>query len=423
MTCSLSIAGQGHDVYLIEKDDELGGAAKKLHYTLEGLDVQAYLRDLIRKVYRHPLVHVYKNAVITNVSGYVGNFITTVNSERGTAEIKHGAAVIAIGADEYKPSEYLYAKDKRVMTQLELEDQIAKGEEEIFNARSMVMIQCVGCRNQDRNYCSRVCCSHAIKNALKLKEKNQEMEIYILFRDMRTYGFREDFYREAADRHVRFIRWETDDPPRVETVKEGRKEILRTTVPDPVLGKRLEIDADFIALSAALIPSAATKEVSGLFKTTMSPDEFFQEAHVKLRPVDFGAEGIYLCGTAHYPKFISESISQAYGAAGRVLTLLSNNTVVASGSVCEVDEERCISCGACILACTYNAIEFNDTPKGRKAYVNSVLCKGDGLCNTKCPTGAIQLKHYTDEELLSQIIAASPLAELTDQMHAAAGIA
>jgi len=269
-----------------------------------------------------------------------------------------------------------------------------------------VMIQCVGCRNEDRNYCSRICCSEAIKNALKLKEINPEMDIYILFRDMRTYGFMEDYYREAADKDVKFIRYEPDDEPQVEAVEEEGRPVLRVTLPDYILGKRLAIDADYVALAAAVIPSAGSQEISRLFKVPLSPDGFFQEAHVKLRPVDFAAEGIFLCGTAHYPKHIPEAINQAYGAAGRALTLLSHDIVTVSGSVCEVNESKCISCGACITACTYDAIAFHETPQGKKAVVNPVICKGDGLCNAKCPTGAIILKHFTDKELLSQIDAA-----------------
>ena len=407
MNCALSIANQGHQVYLLERDTHLGGMARKIHHTLEGLDVQAYLRDLTGKIYQHPLVHVYTDAVITEATGYVGNFVTKVQSERGVAELKHGAAVIAIGADVYTPTEYLYGADDRVITHLELEQQIANGNEKVINAASLVIIQCVGCRNEDRNYCSRVCCSESIKNALQLKELNPEMDIYILFRDMRTYGFQEDYYREAASKDVKFIRYEPHDQPQVEAAEdEDGRPVLRVTVTDYILGKKLELDADLIALAAAVIPSAATKEVAELFKVTLSPDGFFKEAHVKLRPVEFGTDGVYLCGLAHYPKHIPETINQAYGAAGRVLTLLAHDTVIASGSVCEVDEKRCMGCGACIAACAYGAIEFRKTRQGKKAVVNPVLCKGDGLCNAKCPTGAISLLHFTDEQLLSQIDAA-----------------
>jgi heterodisulfide reductase subunit A len=408
MTSALSLANQGFEVHLVEKDTELGGMARKIHYTLEGQDVQAYLSDLIRKVYRHPLIHVSHDATITDVSGYVGNFITTVKSEGRIKEIHHGAVILATGADEYKPTEYFYGEDDRVLTQLELEEQIIKGEKRVMDCRSLVMVQCVGCRQEDRNYCARICCGQAVKNSLKLKEINPEMDIYILFRDMRTYGFAEDYYRKASEKDVKFIRWDPHDRPQVESVAKGDKTILRISVPDLILGQRLELDADLLVLSAAVVPARGSREIARMFKVPLSPDGFFQEAHVKLRPVDFAAEGVYLCGSAHYPKSITEVISQAYGAAGRAVTLLSQNSVTASGAVCEVREQDCVACGACITACTYGAIEFRETPRGKKARVNPILCKGDGLCNAKCPTNAITLKHYTDEEVFGQIDAAGP---------------
>lgn len=406
MTSALNLAQQGIEVYLVEKDSELGGMARRIHYTLEGLDVQDYLRELIERTYRHPLIHVLTDSSIKHVTGYIGNFTTTVSSDGRTKEIRHGVAILATGAEEYRPKEYLYGKSEKVLTQLELEEAIAKKEQRVLRVQNVVMIQCVGCRDQERNYCARVCCTQAVKNALKLKELNPEADVYVLFRDMRTYGFAEDYYLEASNKDVRFIRYEPERKPAVEPVNEGGKEVLRVTVPDPVLGKAVAIDADLLVLSAAVIPSSGTQEAARLFKVPLSPDGFLQEAHVKLRPVDFAAEGLFLCGTAHYPKHIHETIAQAYGAAGRAMTVLSQDTVTATGAVCEVKEERCVSCGACITACVYGAIDFRETPRGRKARVNPVLCKGDGLCNAKCPTGAIVLKHYTDEEVLCQIDAA-----------------
>ncbi len=406
MTGALSLANQGFEVYLVEKEKELGGMARSIQYTLQGLDVQTYLQEIIRRVYQHRLIHVLHEAAITDVAGYVGNFTTTVTSEGRQRKINHGAAIIATGAQEYKPAEYLYGKDERVLTQLELENKIVSRDEKITGAQSLAMIQCVGCRQPDRNYCSRICCSQAVKNALKLKQLNPHMDVYIFFRDMMTYGFSENYYREASEKEVRFIRYEPDDKPVVEPAQEEGRPVLQITVTDQVLGKKLAVPVDFLVLSAAVIPAPGTQEISRLFKVAMSPEGFFQEAHVKLRPVDFAADGVFLCGTAHYPKSIPEAISQAYGAAGRAVCLLSKNSVTASGSVCEVKENDCVSCGACISACTYGAIEFHDTPQGKKARVNPILCKGDGLCCTKCPTHAIMLKHYTDEEVCLQIDAA-----------------
>ena len=415
MTCALSIADQDHEVYLLEREKELGGIARRISTTLEGLDVQAFLKETMDKVYKHPLIHVYENATILEGTGYVGNFVTKIKSDRGVTEIKHGAAVIATGADEYKPTEYLYGEDERVMTGLELEERITAADEKVTKAQSLVMIQCVGCRNEDRNYCARICCSQSVKNALSLKALNPAMDIYVLFRDMRTYGFREDYYREAANKDVRFIRYEPEALPQVAPgeAEDGRP-VLKVTATDYILGKKLELDADVIALAAAIVPSKGNKDISLQFKVSLGPDDWFKEAHVKLRPVEFGTDGVYLCGIAHYPKFIQETINQSYGAAGRALTLLSRDIVTASGSICEVDENKCISCGACITVCEYGAIDFYDTPDGRKARVNPVLCKGDGLCNTVCGTEAISLRHFTDEEIISQIDAALPEEEAAD---------
>jgi heterodisulfide reductase subunit A len=403
MTSALSLANQGFEVYLMEKDKELGGIASRIHYTLEGMDVQAYLGDIIRKVYQHPLIHVFTDATITEASGYVGNFVTKVKSGERVREIHHGIAIIATGAEEYKPTEYLYGQDDKVLTLLELEEQIAKRGDKVLNAQSLVMIQCVGCRNEERNYCSRVCCNNAITCALKLKEINPQMDIYIIYRDIRTYGFAEEYYREAANREVKFIRYEPEDKPQLEATQEGGKSILRVTVTDPILGKKVALDADILALAAAVIPPATNAEICRLFKVPLSPDGFFQEAHVKLRPVDFAADGVFLCGTAHYPKHISESIIQAYGAAGRAATILSKDSVTASGAICEVDESKCVGCGQCQAVCKYGAIQLVDTSQGKKARVVPVLCKGDGLCSTRCPTGAISAKHYTDEQILAEI--------------------
>ncbi len=423
MTCALSIARQGHQVYLVEKQSELGGMARKIQRTLDGLDVQAYLQDLVGQVYRHPLVHVYTEATISEATGYIGNFLTRIKCDRGEVELKHGATVIAVGVDLYRPSEYLYGQDERVVTHLELDALIAQGDERLGKAQNLVMIQCVGCRNEDRNYCSRVCCGESIKNALELKELNPELDIYILYRDIRTYGFLEDHYRRASENDIKFIRYQADNPPRVEPAQAEGRPVLRVSLPDYVLGQELAIDADMVALAAAVIPPRDNQDISQMFKVALGPDGFFKEAHVKLRPVEFATDGVFLCGTAHYPKYIPETINQAYGAAGRVITLLSRDIVTVSGSVCEVDEKRCMGCGACVEACTYGAIELRQTKQGKKAVVNPVICKGDGLCNAKCPTGAIFLKHFTDQEILSQIDAAIAGDDESEEARTAAGAA
>ena len=409
MTCALSMAGQGFEVYLVEKDKDLGGMARRIHYTLEGQDFQACLADIIRKVYRHPLIHVSTDAVITGVSGYVGSFITSVKLRGKLKEIKHGVAVIATGAEEYKPVEYLYGEDDRVMTQLELEEQIARKEQDVINSESLVMIQCVGCRNDDRNYCSRICCSHAVKNALKLKEINPAIDIHILFRDMRTYGFSEDYYREAADKDVKFIRYDPDDKPLVEAVEENGRRFLRITVADPILCRKLAIDADLLALAAAVVPSATNNEISRFFKLNLNPDGFLQEAHVKLRPLDFPTDGVFLAGMARYPATLREVQAQGMGAASRVATILSKTMLHSSALVSKVTD-KCDGCGDCVGLCPYHALRLEDYEqdgqKRRRNKTIEALCKGCGLCAATCPKGGIVVLGFTRKQLEAQVDAA-----------------
>ena len=407
MISALSLSKQGFAVDLIEKEANLGGVVRRVHFTLNGMDVQAYLDDIIHRVSQNSLIHVSTKATIIETSGHVGNFATKVMCKEGVKEIRHGITVIATGAEEYKPTEYLYGKDDRVLTLLELEEGIAKGDTKILNAQSLVMIQCVGCRNEDKTYCSRVCCGQALKCALKLKELNPQMDVYILYRDMRAYGLKEDYYREAANRGVRFILYDPEDKPQVEVVEGNSQSIVKITVVDTILGKRLAIEADILVLAAAVIPSVTNKEISQLFKVPLNQDGFFLEAHVKLRPVDFATEGVFVCGMAHYPKYISETISQSYGATGRAATILSKDTIISSGAICEVSESKCIGCEICESVCPYGAIELQDTLAGSKAKVIPVICKGCGICNPRCPRGALSLKHLTDSQILSEIEAAS----------------
>lgn len=410
LNSALSIAKQGFEVYLIEKEKELGGNARFVYETIERFDIHTYLNELIAEAYKNPLIHIYTEAEVIEATGYVGNFITKIKARQKSHEIKHGLVIIATGAKAYKPEEYLYGKSENVFTNRELEKLIFEKNERILKAQSLVMIQCVGCRNEKRNYCSKLCCTQSIKNAIKYKEINPTGDVYILFRDMRTYGFKEDYYQLASEMGVRFIRFEPEKGiiPEVEEVIESGKNVLKVKVFDAVLGKNLQIEADILSLATAVIPNQDSADVAGFFKVSTGVDGFFKEAHVKLRPVDFGTDGVYLCGLAHYPKFINESISQSLAAASRAITLLSSDTVSASGSVCEVEDKKCIGCGACVNVCAYTAIELYKTSKGNKAKVNPVLCKGDGLCNSVCPTGAIQLRHFTDEQLTNEIDTALP---------------
>jgi len=303
---------------------------RKIKYFLNDIKPKELLDKLTREVYSNPFIHVFTDSIIEESSGFVGNFNTKIKIQnKRIFELKHGAVLIAVGAKEYKPNEYLYGQNEHVVTNLELVEKIFNKDEKLLNAESVAFIQCVGCRNEERNYCARVCCSNSIKLALKLKEHKPNMDVYVIYRDIRTYGFLEQYYKEASEKDVRFIRYEAEEKPTI--IGENGK--IKVRVKDFVQNKILEIEIDYLSLASAVIPNEDSKEVAKLLKVNLGPNNFFQEAHVKLRPVDCGAEGVYLAGSCHYPKHLFETINQAIGAAGRIVTLVSKDTVIASGSV------------------------------------------------------------------------------------------
>jgi heterodisulfide reductase subunit A-like polyferredoxin len=406
MMAALTIADQGFEVHLLERGEELGGMARRIHYNLDGEDVQSFLSDLIRRVEEHPRIRVYTHAYIVDAYGYVGNFTTEIMRYRGRTieSIEHGVTIIAAGAEEHKPNDYLYGKDPRVLTQLELEEEIARGSQDIVNCDNLVMIQCVGSREEERPYCSRVCCNQAIKNALKLKEINPEMNIYILYRDIRTYGFYERYYREAREKGIIFLRYSEGERPHVTRLKKDGQYLLRVEVKDPVLGEEIAIDADILALSVPIVPSEDARELATFYKVPLNEDNFFLEAHVKLRPVDFATDGVFLCGLAHAPKSISESIAQAKAAALRATNILVKEALTAEGIVCEVREEICGGCGICEALCPYGAIAVDK--ERRVASVNEALCKGCGTCAAACPSGAAQLRGFRRDQISAMLAAA-----------------
>jgi len=403
MIAALNLTEQGFEVYLVEKGEHLGGIARRIRHTLEGDDIQTYLQNLITQVSENPLIQVYTNADIVEATGYVGNFTTRieVGANRDSYELKHGVVIIATGGEEYKPSEYLYGEDARVMTLLKLEDEIAKGNGRIADCDNAVIIQCVGSRETNRPYCSRVCCSESIKCALKLKEAKPGMNIYVIYRDVRTYGFKEDYYREAREKGVIFIRYEADNKPRVETITEDHQNRLRVTVKDLILGEDLLIDTDILGLAVAAIPAADNKKLSQLFKVPLNEDGFLLEAHMKLRPVEFATEGVFMCGLAHNPKFIEETIAQAKAAASRAGTILSKDVIEVGGLVSLVDESKCSGCGVCALVCPFQAVEIDAEKKVAK--VNEALCKGCGACVSSCICGAMNMKGFSNAQILAML--------------------
>jgi len=401
MTAALELAKQEFEVHLVEKEKELGGHLRTIHYLLEKSDdPKTRLAALVKSVQENDKIHVYSGAEVVDVYGFVGNFKSKIRQQNGKEkEIEHGAVIVATGAVEYKPTEYLYGKDQRVMTQHELEEKLAEGK---FNAKSVVMIQCVGARNEERPNCARICCGQAIKNALKIKEVSSETEVYILYKDMRAYGFKEDYYREAAMNGVLFINYDDERKPKV--MSESGK--IKVFFWEPVIREEVEVEPDTIVLSAATIPNPNNKHLAEMLKVPLTKDGFFLEAHMKLRPVDFATEGVFLCGMAHSPKYIDESIAQACAAAARATTILSKKTLEMEGIIANVSEDLCSGCRICEYLCPYGAVEMKDKDGKTLAHVIEALCKGCGACGTACPTKAITMGHFTTDEILAQIEAA-----------------
>jgi len=398
LTAARELARQGFDVHLAEREKELGGYARKIHYLLGPQDPQKQLSAIIDEVQADPKIHVYLNTNVADIKGYIGNFKTTLKTKgkKKENEIEHGVVIIATGAVEYRPSEYFYANDPRVMTQHELEEKLAKGD---FNAKMVTMIQCVGSRNEENPNCSRICCTQAVKNALKIKELNPEADIYVLYKDMRTYGFKEDYYREASEKGVLFIRYDDEHKPEVQKGDER----LTVTAWEPVLKTWIPIETDLLILSVATMPNPDNERLAGMLKVPLTKDKFFLEAHMKLRPVDFATDGVFLCGMAHSPKFIDESISQACAAASRAATVLSKSALEMEGSIASVDQDLCSGCKICESVCDYNAIEMEQKSDKEVARVLEALCKGCGVCGSSCPTKAITLGHFTNEQILAQV--------------------
>ncbi len=391
MNAALNMAKQGYKVSLVEKSDKLGGIANRIRFGMKGEDVQAYVADLVAQVNANPLINVYTGVEIAEVHGFVGNFVTKLSI--GT-EIQHGVTIIATGGEEYKPAEYLYGQNEKVKTLLELEADIAEGK--LAGANNVVFIQCVGSRDDERPYCSRICCTKSVKQALKIKEANPAANVYILYRDIRTYGFYEDMYTEARRKGVVFVRYSTDAKPVVEAA--GDK--VKVTVTDHVLGVPIIIEADVVGLAAAVVP-AENNKLSQFFKVPLNQEGFFLEAHLKLRPVDFGTDGVFMCGLAHGPKNLEENVAQAKAAVARACTVLAKESIDVEGKCAVVNKKKCVGCGVCEDVCPAKAVAVDAAEK--VAMVNEALCKGCGACASSCRCGALNVKGCTNEQIMAMI--------------------
>jgi len=396
MTAALSLAHQGYPVHLIEKSDSLGGNGNMIYRAYKGEEVASFVEELVKEVESEELVTVHMNSTITSVDGFVGNFRTDVSNGSSSETIEHGVAILATGAKEYKPDEYMYGENGAVMTHLEMDELFRKNDPRVEKAGDVVFIQCVGSRDEERPYCSKVCCTHSVESALEFKRRNSKVNVFILYRDMRTYGKREDLYREARAEGVIFIRYSLDEKPVVSSDGDRVKVEFR----DPILDRRLAVKADILCLATAIVSHKDTA-LTQFFKVPMDADGWLLEAHQKLRPVDFPNDGIFLCGMAHYPKPIDESIAQAQAAASRALTVLAMDTIKVGGVVSRIDAKLCSGCLACINVCPYGAISFIEDK--RVAEVNEALCKGCGACAATCPSEAPVLMGFDNRELYAQI--------------------
>ena len=395
MTAAQTLAAQGYKTYLVEKNERLGGQALNLNETWQSERVAPFLDNLITDVISNENIEVCLNANVTGADGFIGNFKTTIQSNGDSQVLEHGVTLIASGAKEFKTEDYLYGRDQRVLTGLELQKKILNGDE-FDSCRTAVFVQCVGSRTPARPYCSKVCCTQSIKSALSLKARNPAMDIFVLYRDLRSYGFREDLYREAREEGIKFIRYDNDKELDVRSAENG----LEIAFSDRVLRRQMMVSGDLLVLASAVLPEKSNP-LAQMYKVPQNEDGFFTEAHVKLRPNDFATDGVFVCGLAHAPKPIEESISQAQAAASRAVTVLAALEVSVSGTVAVVDPLCCSSCGVCVEVCPYSAPQFIENTG--KAEVQATLCKGCGLCVASCRSGAIHLKGFDTGQIMAQL--------------------
>ena len=399
MESALSVANMGFQSYLVEQTDKLGGNAWNLVTSHRGYDYRGYLEDLIQKVEKHPNIELMFNSAVTETSGFIGNFKSTVKTPEGEKELEHGVTIMATGGKPYSPTEYLYGQHDNVFLAFELDKAMVDKDPRVTEAKQAVFIQCVGSREPERPYCSRLCCTHSVESALELKELNPDMDVFILYRDMRTYGDKELLYKEAREKGVIFVRFDLDGKPVVEQTPEGG---LQVTVNDPILGMPVVLKPDILTLASAVLPNP-TEELGELFKVSRNAEGFYNEAHAKLRPVDFSSDGIFLAGLSHYPKPIDESIAQAKAAAGRAATFLGMDMVKVGGIVAEVDADKCAVCLTCVRTCPFNVPVIDYTIDA--AVIDPAKCQGCGVCVSECPAKAITMKHYTDTQIIAQELA------------------
>ena len=398
LTAALTLADQGFLVHLVEKSGELGGLARRLTRTAEGFLVQPYLKDLVDRARAHPLIKVHLETRVMETGGHVGQLVSRLASGEKTTEVRHGALIVATGAQEYQPEEYLFGHNPCVLTQLGLQERLDSDPAALAGVDNVVMIQCVGSRTQDHSYCSRICCTQAVANALAIKQLKPDTEVSVLFRDIRTFSHKELYYKQAREAGVNFIRFELDSPPVIDE-DQGR---ITVRVMDHILGRPIVLEADRLVLSAAVRPRDDIHELASALKLPLDADGFFMEAHLKLRPVDFVNAGFFLAGSAHGPKFLEEVIAQGKAAAARAATVLGQAEMLVGGEVAVVDAERCVACLTCVRTCPYGVPRINEEGV---AHIDPAACHGCGNCASACPRKLIEVQHHTDAQILAKELA------------------
>lgn len=401
LTAAQELAERGYEVVLVEKGAKLGGNAWQLNRTWKGDEVRPWLADTIARVENHPKISVLKNSVLKTVNGSVGNFTSDVEVNGARMPVEYGIAVLATGAQELRPSEYLYGQDPRVMTHLQFDAELRERAAQVQKAGNAVFIQCVGSREPGRDYCSRVCCTHSVHNAIKLKELKPEMNVTILYRDLRTYGLREELYTRARELGVMFIKFYPDSKP--EVFKDG--DGLKVQIVDPILGMPVRLTPDYLVLASAIVPNP-NQDLVELFKASVNADGFFNEAHPKLRPVDSMVDGLFLAGLCHHPKPLDEAVSQAKAAVSRAGAILAKEVMQLDAVKSQVTE-KCDGCALCLDVCPYNALkleEYRDNGRAHRRIVSDkALCKGCGLCEATCPKEGVAILHFTMDQLKAQV--------------------
>ena len=399
MAAALNLAKQGFDVYLVEKEAKLGGKLSSVHKLFPtNQEATKLINPLIEQIESHPKIKTYLSSKLTQVTGFIGNFDVKVDQKGEENIFNVGTIIVAIGAEALKPTgQYGYGEMTNVLTQLELEEQMKRGEPV---GQNVVMVNCVGARVPERTYCSRICCMTAIKNAFLIKEANPKANVWILHRDIMAYGVDfESYYRRAMELGVRFVRYSLERPP--EVIGEGKAE--RIKVYHELWRREIELPCDTLVLTTPLIPGEDNQDISRMLKVSLDEFGFLLEAHLKLRPVEFAMDGIYICGSARWPTDVAEGISQAYAAASKAAGPMGTGYIKAEAINALVDEDKCSGCGICELLCPFQAIELQPRDDKRVSHISEALCKGCGTCGAACPSGAITMHHFTDEQILAQV--------------------